>query len=56
MIYNSVYSLIFATKFSSICLAKGRKGLVFRLSFINLQRAKDDTDMFDAKFGYVFVV
>ena len=56
MIYNSVYNLIFATKFSSIYLAKGEKGLVFRLSLINLQRAKDGTDMFDAKYGYMFVV
>ena len=28
----------------------------FRLSFVNLQRAKDDTHMFDAKCRYVFVV
>ena len=47
MIYNSVYNLIFATKCSSIYLAKGQKRLVFQLSFVNLQRAKDGTHMFD---------
>ena len=44
------------TKFSSIYLAKWEKRLVFRPSFVNLQRAKDGTDMFDAKYRYVFVV
>ena len=56
MIYNSVLNSIFATKFSSIYLAKGQKRLVFQLSFVNLQRAKDGTHMFDAKYNYVFVV
>ena len=28
----------------------------FRLSFVNLQRAKDGTQMFDAKYWYVLVV
>ena len=56
MIYNSVQNLIFATKFSSIYLVKGEKRLVFRKSFVNLQRAKDDTYMFDAKYRYVYVV
>ena len=46
----------FGTEFSSIYLAKGEKRLVFRLSFVNLQRAKDGTHMFDAKYRYVFVV
>ena len=46
----------FGTKFSSIYLTKGEKRLVFRLSFVNLQRAKDGTHMFDAKYRYVFVV
>ena len=46
----------FGTKFSSIYLAKGEKRLFFfRLSFVNLQRAKDGTHMFDAKYRYVFV-
>ena len=40
----------FGTKFSSIYLAKGETRLFFRLSFVNLQRAKD------AKYRYVFVV
>ena len=46
----------FGTKFSSIYLVNGENPLVFRLSFVNLQRAKDDTHMFDAKYRYVFVV
>ena len=46
----------FDTKFSSINLAKWEKRLVFRLSFVNLKRAKDGTHMFDAKYRYVFVV
>ena len=48
MINNSVKNLIFATKFSSIFLA-GEKRLVFRLSFVNLQHAKDGTHVFAAK-------
>ena len=56
MIYNFVWNLVFVTKFSSIYLAKGVKRLVFRQSFVNLQRAKDGTHMFDAKYRYVFVV
>ena len=56
MIYNSVGNLIFATKFSSIYLTKGQKRLVFQLSFAKLQRAKDGTHIFDAKYRYVFVV
>ena len=46
----------FGIKFSSIYLVKGEKRLVFRLSFVNLQRAKDDTHMFDAKYRCLFVV
>ena len=46
---------IFGTKFSSIYLPKGEKRLFFQLSFVNLQRAKDGTHMFDAKYRYVFV-
>ena len=46
----------FGIKFSSIYLVKGEKRLVFQLSFVNLQRAKDDTHMFDAKYRYLFVV
>ena len=56
MIYNSVQNSIFATKFSTIYLARKQKRLVFQLSFVNLQRAKDGTHMFDAKYRYVFVV
>ena len=48
-------NLIFVTKLSSIYLAKGEKRLVFRPSFVNLQRAKDDTQLFDAKYRYVFI-
>ena len=46
----------FGTKFSSIYIAKVEKSLFFRLSFVNLQRAKDGTRMFDATYRYVFVV
>ena len=56
MIYIFVWNFIFATKFSSIYLSKGEKRLVFRLSFVNLLRAKDGTHMFDAKYRFVFVV
>ena len=48
--------LIFGTKFSSIYLTKVEKRLGFRLSFVNLQRAKDCIHMFDVKYKYVFVV
>ena len=56
MIYDFAWKLIFGTKFSSTYLAKGGKLLFFRLSFVNLQRAKDGTHMFDAKYRYVFLV
>ena len=56
MIYNFVWNLIFDIKSSSIYLAKGEKRLFFRLSFVNLQRAKDVTHMFDGKYRYVFAV
>ena len=52
MIYDSVWNLIFG----SIYLTKRQKRLVFQLSFVNLQRAKDGTHVFDAKYRYVFVV
>ena len=55
-IYYCVRSLIFDAKFSSIYLAKGEKCLFFRLSFVNLRRAKDGTHMFHAKYRYMFVV
>ena len=48
--------LNFGTKFSSIYLTKVEKRLVFRLSFVNLQRAKDGIHMLDAQYKYVFVV
>ena len=56
IIYNNAFIFIFSTKFSSIYLAKGEKRLFFQLSFVNLQRAKDGTHVFDAKYWYVFVV
>ena len=46
----------FGTKFSGIYLANWEKHLVFRLLLVNLQRAKDGTHMFDAKYRYVFLV
>ena len=56
MIYNNVWNLIFVTKFSTNYLAKGEKRLVFRLSFVNPQRAKDGKHMLYAEYRYVFVV
>ena len=50
MIWNNERNLIFATKLSSFFLANGEKRLVFRLSFVNLQRAKDGTYVFDAQY------
>ena len=47
---------IFGTKFSSSYLAKREERLFFRLSYVNLQRAKDGTHMFDAKYRYVFAI
>ena len=47
---------LFVTKFSNIYLAKGEKRLVFQLSFVNLQRAKNGTHMFGVKYRYVSVV
>ena len=49
-------NLIFVTKLGSIYLAKGEKRLVFLPSFAYLQRAKDDTHVFDAKYRCVFIV
>ena len=46
----------FGTKFSSIYFTKWEKTFSFLPSFVNLQRAKDGTHMFDAKYRYVFVV
>ena len=48
--------LNFGTKFSSIYLRKVEKRLVFRLSFVNLQRAKDGIHVLDAQYKYVFAV
>ena len=56
MVYDSVENLIFATKFSSIYLAQEENLMFFRPSFLNLQRAKYSTHVFDAKYRYVFVV
>ena len=56
MMHDSVWNICFATKLSGIYLAKRQKRLVFQLSFVNLQRAKGGTHMFDAKYSYVFFV
>ena len=50
---QSKWNQIFVTKFSSIYLAIGEKRLVFRLSFVNLQRAKNGTHMFGVKYRCV---
>ena len=55
VIYNFVWNFIFGTKFSSIYLAKGEKRLVFRLSFVNLQRAKYITHMFDDIYICIYI-
>ena len=52
---NFVWHFVSVTKFSSIYLAKWVKRLVFRLSFVNLQLAKDGTHVINAKYRYVFV-
>ena len=52
MKYYLVWNSIFGTKFNSIHLTKGEK----TFGFVNLQRAKDGTHMFDAKYRYVFIV
>ena len=56
MIYNFVWNFFFGTKLSSIYLTKGDNRLVFLSSFVNMQRAKDGTHRFDAKYRYVFIV
>ena len=53
MIYNSVWNLFLQP---SLVAFISQKRLVFQLSFVNLQRAKDGTHMFDAKYRYVFIV
>ena len=55
MTYNDVWNLMFATKFSIIYLGKGEKRLVFRLLSVNLQRAKDGTHVYDARYSCEFV-
>ena len=55
MIYDFVWNFIFGTNFISIYLVKVEKRLFFLLSFVHLQRAKDGTHVFDAKYRYVFV-
>ena len=54
MIYNNVQNLIFATKFSSIFLAKKKKNVWFS-DYHLLQYAQDGTHVLDAKYKYVFV-
>ena len=53
---QSNWNHFFVTKFSSIYLAKGEKRLVFRPSFVNLQRAKNGTHVLGVKYRYVSVV
>ena len=56
MIYSFVWNLILIPNLVAFISQKEKKNLVFRLSFINLQRAEDGTHMCDAKYRYVFVV
>ena len=53
---QSKWNQFFVTIFSSIYLAKEEKRLFFRLSFVNLQRAKNGTHMFGVKYTYVSFV
>ena len=46
LVPNSV--AFFSKKEKNVCF--------FRLTYVNLQRAKDGTHVFDAKYRYVFVV
>ena len=50
------FYLILVPNLVAFIAQKVEKRLFFRLSFVNLQRAKDGIHMFDAKYKYVFVV
>ena len=53
MIVCKVYILLPSLK---AFISQKDKHVFFQLSVVNLQRAKDGTHMFCAKYGYVFVV
>ena len=53
---QSKWNHFYVAKFSSIYPTKGEKHLLFRLSFVNLQRAKNGTHMFGVKYRYVSLV
>ena len=50
------WNLILVPNLVAFISQKEKNVCFFRLSFVNLQRAKDRTHMFDAKYRYVFVV
>ena len=50
-----VWNLIFGTNLVAFISQKEKKRLFFT-SFVNLQRAKDGINMFEAKYRYMFVV
>ena len=51
---NFVWISFLVPNLVAIISQKEKKCLVFRLSFVNLQRAKDGTHVIDAKYKYVF--
>ena len=53
VVYNIVFLLPNLVAFIS---QKEKNVWFFDLSYVNLQRAKDGTHVFDAKYRYVFVV
>ena len=55
MIYNFLWILILVPNLLAFIWQKEKDGF-FRLSFVNLQRAKDGTHKFDAKYRYALVV
>ena len=53
---QSKWNLILVPNLVAFISQKEKKRLIFRLSFVNLQHAKNGTHMFDAKDRYMFVV
>ena len=55
MLSNSAQSVCLVPNQVAFISQKEKKRLVFRLSFVNLQRAKDGIHLPNAKYRYVFV-
>ena len=56
MIYDNVCNLILLPNLVAFISEKEKNVFFFRLSFLNLQRGKDGTHVYDAKYRYVSVV